>query len=179
MVLNSIEKLLEKYDNGETTIKEEQQLKAYFAQDEVPPHLESYKTMFQYFNATKQEDLYTKDVPLKTKKSHIYQWISVAALLVLSLGIFTTQFGNKKMTYSQLSAQEQKDYDQAVEVFSLVGSKFEQAESNVAAFGLMSNKLSEGAEQFEPVSEFSEATDKIFKSKKKKQNKTKHKTNKN
>nr|WP_321228252.1 hypothetical protein [uncultured Psychroserpens sp.] len=168
MVLNSIEKLLEKYDNGETTIKEEQQLKAYFAQEEVAPHLESYKTMFQYFNTTKQEDLYTKDVPLKTKKSHIYQWISVAALLVLSLGIFTTQFDEDKLTYSQLTLQEQKDYDQAVEVFNLIGSKFEQGESNMAAFGLMSNKLSEGAEKFEPVAEFSKATNKILKSKKKK-----------
>jgi hypothetical protein len=138
MVLNSIEKLLEKYDNGETTIREEQELKTYFAQDEVAPHLESYKTMFQYFKTTKQEDLYTKDVPLKTKKSNIYQWISVAALLVLSLGIFTTQFGESGPT-----AEEQLAYNQAVEVFNLVGSKFNQGESNMAAFGLMSNKLSQ------------------------------------
>ncbi|MEM5564409.1 hypothetical protein WNY78_04820 [Psychroserpens sp. AS72] len=173
MVLNSIEKLLEKYDNGETTIKEEQQLKAYFAQDEVAPHLESYKTMFQYFNTTKQEDLYTKDVPLKTKKSYIYQWISVAALLVLSLGIFTTQFGDKKKTIGDLTVEQQIAYNQAVEVFDLVGSKFEQGESNMAAFGLMSNKLSQGAENFEHVAEFSKATNKILKSKKKKQNKNK------
>ena len=170
MVLNSIEKLLEKYDNCETTIKEEQQLKVYFAQDEVAPHLESYKSMFQYFNTTKQEDLYTKDVPLKTKKSNIYKWISVAALLVLSLGIFTTQFGNDKKTLGSLTPEELIAYNQAVEVFDLVGSKFEQGESNMAAFGLMSNKLSEGAEKFEHVAEFSKATNKIFKSKKKKQN---------
>ena len=70
MVLNSIEKLLEKYDIGETSIKEEQELKAYFAQDDVAVHLESYRMMFQYFKTTKQEDLYTKDVPLKTRKSN-------------------------------------------------------------------------------------------------------------
>ena len=161
MVLNSIERLLEKYDNGETTIKEEQQLKAYFAQDEVAPHLESYKTMFQYFNTTKQEDLYTKDVPLKTKKSHIYQWISVAALLVLSLGIFSQVYKTGP------TAEELMAYNQAVEVFDLVGSKFNQGESNIAAFGLMSNKLSQGAENFEHVAEFSKATNKILKSKKK------------
>ena len=38
MVLNNIEKLIEKYDNGETTLKEEQQLKDYFSQQTVPPH---------------------------------------------------------------------------------------------------------------------------------------------
>ena len=168
MVLNSIEKLLEKYDNGETSIKEEQQLKAYFAQDEVAPHLESYKIMFQYFNTTKQEDLYTKDVPLKTKKSNIYQWISVAALLVLSLGVFTTQFGNDKRTLGSLTDKELIAYNQAVEVLDLVGSKFDQGGSNMAAFGLMSNKLSQGVDKFEHVAEFSETTNKVFKSKKKK-----------
>lgn len=167
MVLNSIEKLLEKYDSGETTIKEEQELKAYFSQDEVATHLESYRVMFHYFKTTKQEDLYIKDVPLKTKKSKIYQWISVAALLVLSLGVFTTQFGNDKRTYSELTMQEQEEYDQAVEVFSLVGSKFNQGGSNMAAFGLMSNKLSEGVDKFEHVTEFSDVTNKVFKSKKK------------
>lgn len=167
MVLNSIEKLLEKYDSGETTIKEEQELKAYFSQDEVATHLESYRVMFHYFKTTKQEDLYIKDVPLKTKKSNIYQWISVAALLVLSLGVFTTQFGNDKRTYSELTMQEQEEYDQAVEVFSLVGSKFNQGGSNMAAFGLMSNKLSEGVDKFEHVTEFSDVTNKVFKSKKK------------
>ncbi|WP_299334377.1 hypothetical protein [uncultured Psychroserpens sp.] len=165
MVLNSIEKLLEKYDNGETTLKEEQQLKTYFAQDNVAPHLESYQTMFQYFNNTKQE-LYTKDVPLKPRKNYIYQWISVAALLVLSLGIFT-QIGGNTDPLSDLTQEERMAYNQAVEVFDLVGSKFSQGESNIAAFGLMSNKLSEGVEKFEHVSEFSETTNKIFKSKKK------------
>ena len=65
MVLDNIEKLLEKYDNGETTLQEEQQLKHYFKEETVPPHLEGYKAMFQYFSVTSEEQ-FTKDVPLKT-----------------------------------------------------------------------------------------------------------------
>ena len=167
MVLNSIEELLEKYDNGETTIEEEQQLKAYFAQEGVAPHLQSYKIMFQYFHSTKQEDVYTKEVTLKTKVGNRYKWMSVAALLILSLGVFTTQFNSDKLTYSELTLQEQKEYNQAVAILNLVGSKFEQGESNMAAFALMSNKLSQGVEAFDYVSEFSKTTNKIFASKNK------------
>lgn len=87
MVLNSIEKLIEKYENGETSLKEEQVLKTYFTSDTVAPHLEMYKPLFTYFLESQQEQ-FTKDVPLKTKRTFNYKWISVAAVAVLMLGVY-------------------------------------------------------------------------------------------
>ncbi len=87
MVLNNIEKLLEKYENGETTLKEEQQLKSYFSQESVEPHLEMYKPMFAYFSVN-QKETFTKAVPLKTKKIFDYRWLSVAAVAVLMFGFY-------------------------------------------------------------------------------------------
>jgi len=87
MVLNNIEKLLEKYENGETSLKEEQALKNYFLQENVAPHLEIYKPLFAYFFVNQQEK-FTKDVPLPTKKVINYKWISVAAVAVIMLGIY-------------------------------------------------------------------------------------------
>ena len=167
MVLNSIEKLLEKYDNGETTIKEEQQLKAYFAQDKVAPHLESYKTMFQYFNNTKQE-LYTKDVPLKPRKNYIYQWISVAAVAVLMLGIMIPNIlgGEEQKSYAELSAEQQDAIDQTKEVFDMIGTQFNKGQQHVGALSLASSNFEKGAEQVKYIGEFSETTNKFFKSKK-------------
>lgn len=87
MALNNIENLLEKYENGETTLKEEQELRNYFSEKTVAPHLEMYKPLFAYFSVN-QEESFTKTVPLKSKKTYSYKWISVAAVAVLLLGFY-------------------------------------------------------------------------------------------
>ncbi|WCO00605.1 hypothetical protein [Psychroserpens ponticola] len=148
MVLNSIEKLIEKYDNGETSLKEEQKLKDYFAQDNVAPHLESYKIMFQYFKTTKQE-LYTKDVPLKPKKNFVYQWISVAAVAVLMLGIIIpNMFGDNILTVDDLSPEERKVYFQTQEAMAMLSSNFDKGTSSLSALGTVSDNFNQGASSF-------------------------------
>jgi hypothetical protein len=86
MELKRIEQLLDKYFDAETTIAEENQLKEYFSSPGVAPHLEQYMPMFGYF---KQEaaQKFDKTVPLKNKRAYA-QWISVAASLVLLMGMF-------------------------------------------------------------------------------------------
>ena len=160
MVLNSIEKLLEKYDNCETTLKEEQQLQAYFAQDDVAPHLESYKVMFQYFKKTKQEH-YTKDVPLKPRTYHLYRWISVAAVAVLMLTVFT-QFESKK-TLHDLNSEELLAYNQTMEALNLVSSKFNKGATSLNALNIAGTQFEKGAEQVNYINEFTKSTNKIFK----------------
>ncbi len=166
MVLNSIEKLLEKYDNGETTLKEEQRIKDYFAQDNVPEHLESYRLMFQYFNSTKQE-LYTKDVPLKPKKSYIYQWISVAAVAVLMLGIMVPSLlGDDVVTPETVYTQDQLEaYNQTKNALSLLSNSFNESASSVNTLGLVSTNFNKGAENVNRVSEFAKTTNKLVKRK--------------
>lgn len=157
MVLNSIEKLLEKYDNGETSLKEEQQLKAYFAQDNVAPHLESYRVMFQYFNTTKQE-LYTKGVPLKPKKNYVYQWISVAAVAVLMLGIFIpNMLGDDSKTLADYSEKDQEMYLQTKEALAMLSSNFDQGTSSLSALGTVSENFNQGTSSFNALSLASES----------------------
>lgn len=163
MVSDNIEKLLEKYDNGETNLKEEQQLRAYFAQDDVAPHLESYRVMFQYFSNTKEET-FTKELPLNTKKrSYIYQWISVAAVIVIMFGLFTQFNETGPKTFDDLTLEEQMAYKQTKEAFDLLSSKFNQGASNVGVLGIVGAQFDKGAEQVEYVSEFSKTTNKILK----------------
>ena len=169
MVLNSIEKLIEKYDNGETTLQEEQQLKNYFSQETVAPHLEVYKSMFQYFLQTHEEQ-FTKDVPLipiiiGTRKTNtLYKWISVAAIAVLMFGIYT-QVGNQPQsrTLADLSPTEREAYDKTMEVFNLVSSKLNEGSQNMNTLSLVSSNFDKGADNIAYISEFSRTTSKFLK----------------
>lgn len=158
MVLDNIEKLLEKYDNGETTLQEEQQLKSYFSQETVAPHLEVYKTMFQYFLLT-QEEQFTKDVPLKPSKTNtLYKWISVAAIAVLMFGIYTQVNQPGEPTEEQLLA-----YNQTMEALNLVSSQFTKGKENINALGLVASSLNKGTENMAYINQFTNTTNKIFK----------------
>lgn len=159
MVLNDIEKLIEKYESGETSIKEEKQLKAYFSEETVAPHLEEYKPLFQYFNQTKQEG-YTGDVPLKPKKSNLYQWISVAAIAILMLSIMTQlNFGGQETSYSD---EELMAYNQAKEALNLLSSQFNKGTQNVAVLDVVSTNFNKGVERVAFVEEFSIQSNKLL-----------------
>lgn len=156
MVLNSIEKLLEKYENGETSLKEEQVLKNYFQSDNVAPHLEMYKPMFDYFLVNKQEQ-FTKDVPLKTKKTYMYQWISVAAVVVLLLGVY---FGTSSNTQDLGTYDDpQLAFNAFSESMNLVSKEFNKGASTVGYL----EEVNKGASTLGYLNELENSTQIIFK----------------
>ncbi|WP_422103755.1 hypothetical protein [Winogradskyella sp.] len=161
MVLNSIEKLIEKYNNAETSLKEEAQLRAYFESDDVAPHLEHYKPLFQYFSLAQQEQ-YTKDVPLKPKRTKLYQWISVAAVAVLMLGIAIPQFFGPT---EEEKRQAQIAYEQTLEAFNLVSLGMNKGKQQLNSLAMVSDNLNQGIEEASRLSEFSKTTNRIFKNK--------------
>src|SRR5210317_755433 len=157
MVLNKIEILIEKYENGETTLLEEQQLKTYFSQETVAPHLEVYKPLFQYFSLTQSEQ-FTKDIPLEPKKTiNLYRWISVAAVAIVMLGVYFSTYNNTK-TLENLSNEERLAYNQTIEAFNLLSHNFNKGKENMFALNVMSNSLEKGTENIAYLNEFSEST---------------------
>ena len=160
MVLNRIEELLEKYDNAETSLQEEQELRDYFLSDQVAPHLEHYKPMFQYFTMSQKEE-FTNDVPLKTTKRYFYQWISVAAVSILMLGIFLPR------TLLGPSAEEERQametYEQTMEALSLVSAGMNKGKQELTSLAMVSDNLNDGMSKAGRLGEFSKATNKIFK----------------
>ena len=164
MVLNSIEKLIEKYHNAETSLKEEAQLKAYFASDAVAPHLEHYKPLFNYFSKSKQEQ-YTKDVPLNTKKTKLYQWISVAAVAVLMLGLLIPQVIGPSQEELRQQELAMATYTKTMEALSLISIGMNEGKQQLNSLVLVSDNLNQGIEEAGRLSEFSKTTNKIFKNK--------------
>lgn len=160
MVLNEIEKLIEKYENGETSIKEEQQLKAYFNGNDVAAHLESYRSLFQYFKQTKLEG-YTGDVPLKPKNNDLYKWISVAAVAILMLSIMTQlNFGTQ--TDDGFTEEELMVYNQTKEALDLVSAQFNKGSQTVAVLDVVSTNFNKGMDRVAFVEEFSVQSNKLL-----------------
>jgi len=86
MDLIEIEKLLIKYEKAETTLKEEAILRTYFLTEKVPSHLKEYQHIFAYLAASKEEvSTINQDFKLKTRN---YRWISIAASIVLFIGVY-------------------------------------------------------------------------------------------
>lgn len=166
MVLSKIEQLIDKYENGETTLQEEQQLKNYFSQETIAPHLEMYQPMFQYFIQTQKEQ-FTKDVPLKPKKTiNLYRWIAVAAVAIVMMGIYLQIDPQPKpKTLADLTPQELIEYNEAKEVMALVSSKFTKASNNLIALNMVSSNFDKGTKQLNYMGEFSKATNKFLKTK--------------
>ncbi len=154
MVLDNIEKLLEKYENGETSLKEEQQLKHYFKQETVAPHLEMYKPMFAYFLVNKQEQ-FTKDVPLETKRNFNYKWISVAAVAVLMLGFYFGTSFNDLGTYED----PQLAFNEFSKSMEMISEKFNTGASTVSYL----NEVNKGTSTLGYLNEIENTTSIIFK----------------
>ncbi len=131
MVLTNIEELLEKYENGETTLKEEQQLKHYFTQETVAPHLEMYKPMFAYFLVNQQEQ-FTKDVSLKTKRTFNYKWLSVAAVAVLMVGFYFNIPINQEDLGTYTEGETELAFNEVTKSLAMISNHFNKGTNAIS-----------------------------------------------
>lgn len=148
MALDRIEILIEKYFEGETSIAEEKELKAYFSSSDVAQHLEQYKPVFGYFSQAKQEQ-FTASIPLKSKRRKIVAWLSVAASVVVMLGIGF-------FAYQNTSEPNQENLG----VIDDPEIAFRETQK---ALALISKHVNTGIESVNYLSEYQQSKNKIFK----------------
>jgi len=141
MELANIEKLLEKYENAETTIAEETALKNYFSKGNVAPHLQEYQALFGYFSTSKNER-FTKTIQLNSKKKS-WKWLTVAASVILLVSVY--------------SGYENIQQRKAEKVYA----------ETIGAFEILSANLNKGNVAIAQLQRFEDTTNKIFKQPKK------------
>lgn len=141
MELINIEKLIEKYFEGTTSLQEETELRQFFTKQQVPVHLQDYQDLFGYFEA-KSNELYNKPI-LPVKKAKIsYKWLSIAASVALLIGVFTLKPFTDKPSQEELLANYQ---------------------SAQQALDLISKSLNKGTYAMAQLKKFDETKDIIFK----------------
>lgn len=149
MELASIEKLVAKYENAETTLKEEAILREYFLSENVAPHLTEYQLMFTYFQ-TSHGETYNKTLEFKTQKKRNYKWLSVAASVVLLFSVYMgIPKGNQEInSLSDLPLEQRFHVEQAQK-----------------ALMLLSGNLNKGNKAFNNLYAYEDSVNKIFKTK--------------
>jgi hypothetical protein len=148
MALDRIEKLLEKYFEAETSIVEEKELKDYFASSDVAQHLEQYQPIFGYAIKAKQEQ-FTATIPLKTNKRNRVVWLSVAASVVVLLGVGLFTFNN----YNQPEYQDLGTIEDPEIAFR----------ETQRALAMISESVNKGIGSMEYIKEYEQSKNKVFK----------------
>jgi len=103
MDLQKIEYLIKKFEAGETSLEEENELKIFFAGNVVPDHLKVYRQLFVFYTSAVQEELPDQDFDEKVLQKidrtmqrdsgswpvkRLYSWVGIAASIVVLIGLY-------------------------------------------------------------------------------------------
>jgi ATP adenylyltransferase/5',5'''-P-1,P-4-tetraphosphate phosphorylase II len=155
MELYKVEALLEKYFDGETSIAEERELQGYFSTHHVAPHLEKYTALFNHFAVAKEQQ-FEQEIPVlqiqkdesRNQKRNL-AWISIAASVVVLMGIGTYVFYNSEPVNN---SKDLGTYDDPEVAFK----------ETQKALSLLSKNVNVGIESVKYVEEYQIAKNKVF-----------------
>lgn len=86
--MKDLDKILDRYFEGETTLDEEKTLREYFQQDNIPEEYAMYAPMFRFFVEERAVEIPKESkIPVKRRKLSAYIWGGVAAGILLAVGI--------------------------------------------------------------------------------------------
>lgn len=151
MNLRKIEQLIEKYERGETSVREETELKKFFTEENVPLALKSYKDLFTFFDSSANEELpdqefddkilkaisEDKTIPISSRiKKSVYIIAGIAASIIILIGLYF-QFGLNQPSFEDTYDDPLLAYAETKKVLLMV-----------------SGKLNSGTNELQKVSEF-------------------------
>ena len=145
MELARIEKLLEAYFDGNTSLAEEKALRNYFTSDTVAPQFQKYQPLFESFKIAQQEVSHRElIIPESNVLNPKVWWYGIAASAVVAIMIATFMFSGPSFS------PEEKE---ALMAFN---------ESKKAML-LLSENFNNGAGQLAVLNQFTESENRILK----------------
>ena len=177
-----IEKLLERYYQGETSLAEERALREFFRQDKLPPHLAELKAQFIILDEDEglelpesfDEELFSmireKEKSSRLSRRRVVIYISSVAATVLILVTLFIRFNPFLDRSYGNSPEAEEAFEQASRILFFVSDKFNQGADplrKVASFdqGIEDmksiKKFDEGIKKTMPASRFSQITNLI------------------
>ena len=147
MELSKIEKLLQRYEEGETSLAEERLLSDYFTKEQVPEYLEHYKLLFTY---TKREQQHQYDDNVKENiktGNYRFAWTSIAAVIIVALGMFYFNQPSNSLNQNDLGTIS----DQEVAL-----------QKTKETLNMVSRFMNEGSADLVYLQEFNKTTNKII-----------------
>jgi hypothetical protein len=148
MESDKIALLVTKYFEGETTLAEEIALKEYFSSSDIASNLVQYQPLFAYLSNTSKQE-FDQKIPLFKSKENPIKWISIAASVLVLLGIGFYTFNNYS---TQKTTTALGTYDDPQVAF----------EETQKALALLSNHVNVGIESVRYVETYEVTRDKIF-----------------
>lgn len=125
MDYKTIKEILDRYWEGETSLKEEQLLKTYFNSNEVAKELESFRPLFIYYNKQSKKTSTQSFEGLKNKRvvhRLLPTWVAVAAsiLILFTVGTFcylNQSASNLRVLATDETAKEKDTYQDPKEAY--------------------------------------------------------------
>lgn len=133
MELDRIQVLLDKYEDGHTSLAEEKLLQEYFTSGNIPPHLQEYRLLFSY---TKRERLpsYNREIRVGARRRG-FAFAGVAASIILAIGLFASlNSGQEELYQNDLGTIEDPEeaYYKTKETLQMVSSIFNTGTEEIA-----------------------------------------------
>ncbi len=179
MSSHRIEKLLENYFEGETSLSEERMLREFFRQKEIPAHLVELKEQFELYEEEGQatlpgdfddalfEEIRKQDRGRKAyRRTTIYYITGVAATILLLISVFV-RFDPFIGSSQANDSETEMAFNEASRILYFVSDRFNKGAnplSKVARFdeGIKDlssmKKFDEGISKTSPISRFSQIT---------------------
>jgi hypothetical protein len=179
MSSQGIEKILEKYFEGETSLSEERRLREFFHKDDIPSHLVELREQFELYekegNHTLPEDfndilfdeIEKQDRGRKASRRTTLYYISGVAATILILVTIFFRFDAFMSGPRYNDAEAELAFTQATNILHFVSGKFNKGAEPLGKMARFDegvknlntvNKFDEGINKTTPVSRFNQIT---------------------